>query len=153
VLLHANINEVQKVIAFLTQKNMLTPSLIVRAACLGEMLIVERSLAHLADMPPERAQFYMYRSGFKSLFNKSGLPNTCYWILKAAADVEKEVREESIQIGRESFGRRLIEILMTRYENLGPSECAKNLEFMGRYAEERVKVIARRLKQDMLRAA
>jgi uncharacterized protein (DUF2336 family) len=153
VMLNANVSELQKVISFLTQKNMLTPSLIVRAACLGEMLIVERSLAHLASMPPERVQFFMYRNGFKSVFNKSGLPNTCYWILKAAADVEREVREESIQIGRESFGRRLIEMLMTRYENLGPSECAKNLEFMGRYAEERVRVIARRLKQDMLRAA
>jgi hypothetical protein len=42
---------------------------------------------------------------------------------------------------------------MTRYENLGPSECAKNLDFMGRFAEDRVKIIARRLKADMLRAA
>jgi len=153
VLVNASVSELQRVIVFLTQKNMLTPSLIVRAACLGEMLIVERALAHLAGTPPERAQFLLYRNGFKSLFGKSGLPGTCYWILQAAADVERDVREEQVQIGRETFGRRLIEVLMTRYENLGPSECAKNLEFMGRYAEERVKVIAKRLKADMLRAA
>jgi uncharacterized protein (DUF2336 family) len=153
VMLNASVAELQRVIVFLTQKNMLTPSLIVRAACLGEMLIVERALAHLADLPVARAQALMYRHGFKSLFGKSGLPGTCFWLLKAAVDVEREVREENVQIGRESFGRRLIEVLMTRYENLGPSECAKNLDFMGRFAEDRVKIIARRLKADMLRAA
>lgn len=153
VLCHATVHELQNVIGFLTSKNMLTPSLIMRAACLGEMLIVERALAHLADMPPARAQILMYRNGFKSLYTKSGLPQTCYWLLKAATDVEAEVREEQVQVGRESFGRRLIEILMTRYENLGPSECAKNLEYISRYGEERVRIIARRLKSDMLRAA
>jgi uncharacterized protein (DUF2336 family) len=153
VLVNASVSELKRVIGFLTQKNMLVPSLIVRAACLGEMLIVENAIAHLAGMSEPRTQLLMYRNGFKSLFTKSGLPETCYWILKAAADVEREVREESIQIGRETFGRRLIEVLMTRYENLGPSECAKNLEFIGRYSEERVRVIARRLKLDMLRAA
>lgn len=153
VLCNATVAEMQHVIDFLTSKNMLTPSLIVRAACLGEMLIVERALAHLADVPAIRAQALMYRNGFRSLHAKSGLPHTCYWILQAAADVERDVREEQIQIGRETFGRRLIEALMTRYENVGPSECAKNLEFVGRYGEERVKMIARRIKADMLRAA
>jgi uncharacterized protein (DUF2336 family) len=153
VLCNASVSELQRVIDFLTSKSMLTPSLIVRAACLGEMLIVERALAHLASIPPSRAQFLLYRNGCKSLHSKSGLPQSCYWILQAAADVERDVREEGIQIGRESFGRRLIEALMTRYESMPASECAKNLEFVSRYGEERVRIIARRIKADMLRAA
>src|SRR5205823_2800267 len=49
ILSSASSEELQKTIRFLTAKNMLTPSMIMRAACLGEMKIVERALAHLCD--------------------------------------------------------------------------------------------------------
>ena len=42
---------------------------------------------------------------------------------------------------------------MTRYEQLDQNERAKQIEFIGRYGEERVRKIAKRLKADMLRAA
>ena len=154
VLTSAEPEDLVRGIAFLAAKNLLTPALIIRAACLGEMRVVEASLAHLSGYTPQRAASMMYsRGGMKSLHSKCGLPPSCAGILQAFADVVVEARGEGINLGRDSFGRRLLEALMTRYENLSPADRAKQIEYIGRFAEERVRKIARQLKADLQRAA
>jgi len=153
VLIEANDAELARVVPFMAGKAMLTPSIIVRAACLGEIKVVATALAHLAGIVPAKARELMASRGFKSLHARSGLPQSCFGILQAACDVAREEREEGIELGREAFGRRLIENLMTRYEAMPLKECAKHLEVVGRFAEDRVKLIARRLNADLVRAA
>lgn len=156
ILVEASDDELASVIPFLIAKGMLTPSIIVRAAALGEMHVVIWSLAHLGGTTPARAREQMAgRSllGFKSLHAKSGLPQSCFGLLRASFDVAQEARDEGIRLEAEAFGRRLIEALMTRYETMPTQERAKHLEFLARFAEDRVRVIARRLRADMVRAA
>lgn len=156
ILVEASEAEISGVVPFLVSKAMLTPSIIVRAACLGEMHVVEWALAHLAGLPVAKARDAMQGRGlmrFKALFNKSGLPAACHGILQAATDVANDEREEGIALDSEGFGRRLIEALMTRYETMELRERSKHLEIVGRFAEDRVRVIARRLKADIVRAA
>ena len=156
ILTHAGDEELASVIAFLVNKAMLTPSIIVRAACLGEMRVVEQALAHLAGILPKRAREVMRGKGlmgFKGLHGKSGLPASCYWILQAACDVALDEHEEGITLGADDFGRRLIEALMTRYETMPLKERTRHLEYVGRFAAERSRLIAKRLKADLLRAA
>jgi len=156
ILVEASEAELIRVVGFLVSKAMLTPSIILRAACLGEMHVVERALAHLAGVPLSKARDQMAGrglSGFKGLHSKSGLPQSCYGILQAACDVAHDERGEGLALDSEGFGRRLIEALMTRYESMPLKERARHLEFVGRFAEDRVRVIARRLKADIARAA
>ena len=156
ILTQASDAELAQVVAFLVNKAMLTPSIIVRAACLGEMRVVEQALAHLSDIPRKRARELMRGkglTGFKGLHGKSGLPASCYWILQAACDVAADESEEGIKLGTDDFGRRLIEALMTRYEAMPLKERTKHLEYVGRFAAERARIIAKRLKADLLRAA
>jgi uncharacterized protein (DUF2336 family) len=154
VLANAPVEELLRAISFLATKNLLTPALIIRAACLGEMRVVEASLAHLAGYAPQKAASIIYgRGGMKSMVSKCGLPASCAGILQAYADVVLEAREEGLNLGRESFGRRLLEALMTRYEMLAPHDRAKQIEYVGRFAEDRVRKIARQLKADIARAA
>jgi uncharacterized protein (DUF2336 family) len=156
ILVEASEAEISGVVPFLVSKAMLTPSIIVRAACLGEMHVVEWALAHLAGLPVAKARDAMQGRGlmrFKALFGKSGLPQTCFGILQAAVDVANDEREEGIALDAGGFGRRLIEALMTRYETMELRERSKHLEIIGRFAEDRVRIIARRLKADLVRAA
>ena len=156
ILTQASDAELAQVVAFLVNKAMLTPSIIVRAACLGEMRVVEQALAHLSDIPRKRARELMRGkglTGFKGLHGKSGLPASCYWILQASCDVAADECEEGIKLGADDFGRRLIEALMTRYEAMPLKERTKHLEYVGRFAAERARIIAKRLKADLLRAA
>jgi uncharacterized protein (DUF2336 family) len=156
ILVEARQPELAKAIPFLVSKNMLTPSIIVRSAALGEMRIVQWALAHLSGVNLTRAHDMMFGRSFggvKSLAAKSGLPATCLGILQAACDVVKDQQDEETQLDPESFGRRLIEALMTRYETMSPVDRTRNLELIGRYAEDKVRRIATRLRADMSRAA
>ena len=156
ILVEASNDELARAIPFLVAKKMLTPSMILRAAAIGEMKLVQWSLAHLSGVGLARAHDLMFGRGLmglKSLHSKSGLPQSCYGLLMAACDVVKDAKEEGLPLDPESFGRRLIEALMTRYENMKSAERSKNLEFIGRFAEDRVRKIAKRLRADMVRAA
>jgi len=156
ILVEASNQELAQAIPFLVSKNMLIPSIILRAAAIGEMKVVQWSLAHLANVGLARAHELMYGKGLmglKSLLNRCGLPQSCFGLLQAACDVVKEARDERLSLDPEAFGRRLIEALMTRYESMLTSERTKNLEFIGRFAEDRVRKIALKLRADMVRAA
>lgn len=140
----------------LVDDELLTPSLIARAACTGAMELVADILANLAGVPAKRAREAMFvkpAGAFRSLHAKAGLPQSCYWTLQAACDVAREERQEAVRLPPEDFGRRMIEVLLTRYEKLPMAERPKQLDFVGRFAADRTRHIARRLKADLLRAA
>ena len=156
VLAEADLNERAKAMQYLARQNMLTPALIVRAAATGQMRVVEAALAHLSGISTPRAADQMYsRSalGFKSIFKRSGLPSSCFGLIKAACDVVADAKDEGLPLETEEFGRRILEALMTRYENMNAAERAKQIEHVGRYGTERMRKIAKRLKADMVRAA
>ncbi len=156
ILIEASVIDRSRATAFLAVKNMLTPALIVRAASMGEMSVVEAALAHLSGHTPQRAAELMYsrsQLSFKSIFNKSGLPQSCFGILKAACEVVVEAKEEGLPLDSEAFGRRVLEALLTRYEHMGSVERAKQVEYLGRYGQDRIRKIAKCLKADLVRAA
>ncbi len=156
LLVEADDVERAKALKFLAAKNMLTPALLVRAASKGQMRVVEAGFAHLAGQPLARVVEQMYtdrKASLKSLLRRTGLPQSCFGLMKAACDVYAEAREEGLPLREDEFGQRVLEALMTRYEQLDENDRAKQIEYVGRYGEERVRKIAKRLKADMLRAA
>ncbi len=154
VLLGSDPRQLQGAVSFLASREMLTPSLIVRAASRGDMKVVAALLSHLTGYSPERTQEMMQNQGsYKTLFKKSGLPRVCQGILFSAFDVSAESSEEDPVVDPEVFGRRLLEALMTRYEFMSPVEREKQFDYLVRFSEGRVKRIARRLKTDLQRAA
>ncbi len=153
ILIESDANELSRVIAYIASKELLTPSLVVRAAARGEMLIVEALLGHLSGFARDRTLSMMYGSKFMTLFKKTGLPKSCFGLLLAACEITAEARNENYQLDTESFGRRLLEALMTRYEGLSPVDREKQIDLLGQFAEGRVKRIAKRLKVDISRAA
>ncbi len=156
VLIDANPVERASVMAFLAGKNMLTPALILRAAATGQMSVVEAAMAHLSGNTPPRTAALMYAPGtshFRALFRRSGLPMSCHGLLRAACDVVIDMREEGMEITTSEFGARMLEALMTRYEAMDATERAKQIEYLGRYGEEKIRKVAKRLKADLVRAA
>ena len=156
VLIEASPAERAVAMAFLASKNMLTPALVLRAAATGQMSVVEAALAHLSDNAQPRTAALMYSVGtsnFKSLFRRSGLPQSCHGILRAACDVVIDMREEGLEITSSDFGARMLEALMTRYEAMDGADRAKQIEYLGRYGEDKIRKVAKRLKADLVRAA
>ncbi len=145
-----------KALAFMAAKNLLTPAFVVRCAALGQMTVVEASLAHLTGFTPSRTAQQMYDrhpASFKALFRRSGLPNSCLGMLRASCDVVIDTREEGVEISSSEFGARVLEALMTRYEAMSPQDRAKQIEYLGRFGEDKIRKVAKRLKADLVRAA
>jgi len=156
VLSEVHADDRAKAMSFLVAKNLLTPAFIVRAAATGQMTVVEAALAHLAGIKGRDAAMQMYAhqgAGFKALFRRSGLPQGCFGFLRAACDVVIEIQEEGLDISSTEFGGRVLEALMTRYEAMPMTERAKQIEYLGRFGEDKIRKVAKRVKVDFLRAA
>jgi uncharacterized protein (DUF2336 family) len=156
VLKQASDTEREAGVKYLASQNMLTPSLIVRAACLGEMEVVAASLGHLSGQPAQRVYGLLQMrggQGVRPMLNRSMLPTSCHAIIGSACDVASQAREEDIRLDPDNFGRRLLEMLMLQFGALGSRDQAKLMDYVGRFADDKVRKIARKLKADMLRAA
>jgi uncharacterized protein (DUF2336 family) len=156
ILVEANDNDIADTVSYLANKELLTPSLVVRAASRGEMRVIEILFAHLSGYSHERVRSMLSgqkASSFQTLFRKSGLPRTCLGIVQAACEVHAEVRRDGFDLDSEAFGRRILEALMTRYDVFSAPERQKQIEYLGRYAEGKVKRIAQRLRADFANAA
>jgi hypothetical protein len=134
----------------------LTPSLIIRASCLGEIPVVASALGHLTGTTGPRVLEIAGAkgaNGMRSIVNRSGLPITCFAVIAAACEVYLGAKDEGVRLDADNFGRRLLESLMTRFGGLPSKEQARQIEYVGRFADEPVRKIARKLRSDMLRAA
>lgn len=141
-------------VAFLMDNDLLTPSLIVHAACHGAMHVVAECLAALSGLPLRRVEDQMLQRGkYRALHGRCGLPASCYWTLQAACDVAADAREDEIELSAEEFGARIIELLLTRYEAMPADEQPRNLGYVGRYAAENTRHLAALLRSDLQRAA
>lgn len=152
VLMAATAQQRAMAVTYLIENDLLTPSLIVRAACLGAMEVVMECLAALSDQPLHRVRDQMHHR-FRSLHARCGLPQSCYWTLQAACDVARDEQEDGIRLTADEFGAKLIEKLLTRYESMPAAEQPRNLTFIGRFAADKPRRLATMLKADLQRAA
>jgi uncharacterized protein (DUF2336 family) len=151
----ANEKELPPLIGFMTSRGMLTASIVMRAACLGHMRLVETAMAHLGNLPLAKVEDALYGGafGFNSLYRSSGLPATCIGLIRAARCVERELRETKRGISAENFARRMIEEIMTGDGAMPQAERVKYLDLIARYSSERIRVIASRLREGLISAA
>lgn len=141
-------------VAFLIDNDLLTPSLVVHAACQGIMHVVAECLAGLSGQPLRRVEEQMFQRGkLRALHSRCDLPPSCFWTLQAACDVEAEARAGKLDLSAEEFGARMIELLLTAYEAMPAAEQPRSLDFVGRYAAEPTRELAALLRADLQRAA
>ncbi len=98
----------------------LTPTIILRSLCLGDLDFFEVSLAKLADIPVVNAHQLIHdrgRLGLEAVYCKSGLPNGLYGFVRTALDVVHETDYDGGPDERERFRTRVIERVLTSFED------------------------------------
>ena len=156
VLAAANEAELDQVLPFLLNKRLLTPSLILRAAVVGEMRFIERALSQLSGIPLQRVQGLLYQRGspsFRALFNRCGLPAGCFHLMRAAIAVECGIRESGEIVSSDTFGSWVVESIMAGFDGLTMDEKLKLLSYVAEFGTDRPQAIATRLKSTLNRAA
>jgi uncharacterized protein (DUF2336 family) len=107
----------------------LTPSLILRTLCLGDLAFLEAAFAELTGVPIDNARMLIHdpgRLGLKSLYAHSGLPKELYPAFRVAIDVARETPFDGGDNDRERHRRRSLERILTQFEAIG----AEDLDYL-----------------------
>lgn len=121
--------DVEELVRQLKANGRLTPSLILRSLCLGDLAFFEASLAVLAKTPIVNARTLIHDPGplgLRSIYLRAGLPEKLYPAFRAAVDVAHETDYDGGERDRERYVSRMIERILTQCENVG----FDNLEFL-----------------------
>jgi uncharacterized protein (DUF2336 family) len=126
-------SDVVKLVAHLHKHKRLTPSIILRAVCMGDMVFFETALAKLAEITVPNAQALIYdegKRGFQALYQKSGLPQTLYPAMRAAIDISRGMKLDGEANDRERFSRKMIERILTQYGEQGVEFESDDLDYL-----------------------
>jgi len=115
----------QKDIArFVQQLNLngrLSPSLLMRGLCLGNIEFVEHAMAELAGMAHQRMWLMIHDSGplgLKAAFERSGLPPRLFPSFRAALEVYHSIEREGGASDRVRFRKRMLERTLTLFQSI-----------------------------------
>jgi len=109
----------------------LTPSLVLRAACMGHRIFLEHAMSQLANLPIANTLILMRDgNGFKNLWTRAKMPPAMFPAVLAAAEAAREIEAEGRDLDAESFSRRIIERVMTQYETFGVEFERDDLEYL-----------------------
>lgn len=153
ILEDASLEELDQLIPFMCDQQLLTPSIILRAACAGDLELVERSLAYLASVPAKRVRSLASGRGLKALLAKSGMPEASLMLMRAVVDVAADARARQDDLSVEQFGCKVIEFIMTRYDTLMAHDKSALLDLIAKFGVGRTKRIATRVQDDLKQAA
>jgi uncharacterized protein (DUF2336 family) len=136
----------------LSREGRLTPGLIIRAACAGNVCFFEESLSVLARMPSHRVASLIYGrfgTGFDALYRRTGMPARALPTFRAIVETLHEIAPE----GTAERGRSMVERVLTRYQRFGGQEVDEFFALLGRLAAEARRERARQETGGYFRAA
>jgi uncharacterized protein (DUF2336 family) len=125
--------DLEKLIHQLNTNDRLTPSIVLRSLCMGDIDFFEASLAELVGVSLENARTVIHDSGklgLKAAFKRAGLPDTHFPAARAAIDVSREMEFDGGENDRERYSRRMIERILTQYGDLGVDFESEDLEYL-----------------------
>ncbi len=151
--------ELVEVLTFMSNRELLTPSVILRAGCHGYIRVLEQSLAFLAGIRGKRmARFARNGNGLslRAILARSGLPHGCHLLVRTIFDTARDLAETE-RHGRiaspEIFGRALLEKLASGYERIPVTEKTRQVELLARFCDDKTRALAEHFTTGLLQAA
>jgi uncharacterized protein (DUF2336 family) len=130
----SNEEELEKMVTQMFRNKRLTPSIILRALCMGDIAFFEAAMAVMANVPVINARILIHdagRLGLKSLYSKTGLPQRFLPAFRVAVDVVQETPMDGGDHDRERYQARVIERVLTQYEDFGAEDLDYLLDKLG----------------------
>jgi uncharacterized protein (DUF2336 family) len=117
----------------LYQGGRLTPSIILRALCMGDVRFFEAAVAVLAKVPLISARVQIHdegADGLKSILGKARVPQPLFPAFRAAIEVSHETDYDGLDHDRERFRRRMIERILTNFEDPKSRMGQDNIDYL-----------------------
>jgi uncharacterized protein (DUF2336 family) len=103
----------------------LTPSLVLRALCMGDLAFFETALAVRAHVPVENAQLLVHDTGgngLASLYRKAGLPESLLPVFCVAVDAVNSTGLDGGERDFERYRARVITRILSQCEDFSPDD-------------------------------
>jgi uncharacterized protein (DUF2336 family) len=126
-------DDVERLVNQLYNNGRLTPSIVLRALCMGDIKFFEYALARRVGIPVMNARMLIHDSGelgLDGVYGKSGMPHNFFPAVKAAISVAKEMSYDGEPGDRERYARRMLERVLTQYGDLGVDFDNDDLEYL-----------------------
>jgi uncharacterized protein (DUF2336 family) len=117
--------DIEKLVAQMFANKRLTPSIVLRALCMGEVRFFESALAIMANVPLLNARILIHdggQLGLKTLYDKASMPQGLLPVVRAALDVVHEVELDGGQNDIERYRARVIERVLTQFEDINSED-------------------------------
>jgi uncharacterized protein (DUF2336 family) len=118
-------NDLPALVRQLKNRGRLTPSLILRALCTGDIRFFEEAVGQLANVSTAKAALLIHDAGhlgLKAVYKRAGLPDVFFPAFRVAVDVVERTELDPGPDGRERYERRVIERILTQYHAMEVSD-------------------------------
>ncbi len=125
----ADQRDVESLVRQLDENGRLTPTIMLRALCMGDTTFFEAAMARRAGIPLTNAQILMHDEGplgLKSVFDAAKMPASLFPAVRVAIRVASETEYDGGANDRERYSRRMLERILTQYEDID----ADDLEYL-----------------------
>ncbi len=137
--LAAQAEDVSKLAQQLKQNGRLTASLMLRALCTGDMRFFEAGMAEMCGVSAEKAGLMIHDAGslgLQAVFQKTGISEVYFPAFRIAVDVFKETDYDGGDRDRERFRDRMIERILTQYDNIDADDIDYLIDALGRSVDQ-----------------
>lgn len=112
--------DLQNLIEQLCRKGRLTPSLLLRALCVGDLNFFERAMAKLGNVSLKNARMLIHDQGdlgLQSIYLKAELPRRLFPAFRAGVDVVSKTDYDGGSNDRTRYVERMLERMLTQFED------------------------------------
>ncbi len=117
--------DLREMVAQMHHTGRLTPSLLVRAICTGDLGFFEAGMAELTGIKVENVQVLLHDAGpngLVALYRRSGMPPELFNCVRAAVDVVNETGFDGEAHELERYRARVITRVLTQAEDFDPGD-------------------------------
>ena len=126
-------DELEQLVEQLHVNGRLTGSLILRSLCVGDMAFFEAALSRLAKVPLGNARILIHDQGplgMESIYDRSNLDKRLFPAFRAAVLLLRETEYDGGAQDRERFVQRVIERLLTQFDEPGSEIDPEEVDFL-----------------------
>lgn len=129
----------QALVTSLVENGRLTPSIVCRAVCMGDLAFFESAISVLSSIPLENVRTLIHdrgQLGLAALYDRTGLPKDLYPVIRTAVDIGRETEYDGDDDDRERYVKQMIERVVTKFADPGMNIDPDTLDYLLRRVQE-----------------
>ncbi len=125
--------ELENLIDQLHHKERLTPSLLLRALCVGDLNFFERAMSKLTDLPLQNVRILIHDKGMlglEPLYLRARMPKSLFPAFRAAISLVVETDYDGGRNERQRYVEKIMERMLTKFEDPETRIAADDIEYL-----------------------